>query len=310
RYSALTVFGLLPAALIGAELDGLLKQAAEAAAACRQPDPAENPGAFLGAVLGEAAIAGRDKATFVGTTQTPFGAWAEQLLAESTGKEGKGVVPVDGEAAGPAEVYGDDRLFLTIGDENRLRPFVSLPDVRRYALGDAFFTFEFATAVAGHVLTIQPFDQPNVQEAKDRTAEALESDEAGVQTLTPLDELLDGIRPGDYVAIQAFVPSRSDLLARLQQVRLRIRDRFRVATTLGLGPRYLHSTGQLHKGGPDTGVFMQVFGDPVEDRAVPGQPYTFGSLIAAQAAGDLAALRDRGRRAGRVRLDELVAWGG
>ena len=322
RYSALTVFGLLPAALIGADLDTLLKKAADAAAACRRRDPVDNPGAWLGAVLGEAVLAGRDKLTFdeiravadyagMDPTQLPslaaLGPWLEQLFAESTGKDGTGIVPVDGEPPARGVPYEDDRLFLSLMNE-AARPSVVLPYHEPEHLGHAFFTLEFATAVAGHVLAIQPFDQPNVQEAKDRTAEVLASGHVPEEPPTPVDDLLSTVRPGDYVALQAFVPQRGDLFDALQAVRTRIRDRFPVATTLGIGPRYLHSTGQLHKGGPDTGVFLQVFADPTQDREIPGEPYTFGGLIAAQAAGDLAALRSRGRRAGRVGLEELLGW--
>jgi transaldolase/glucose-6-phosphate isomerase len=322
RYSALTEFGLVPAALIGADLDGLLDQAAAAAEACGPEVPIEqNPGAVLGAILGEAARAGRDKCTITvdgtlgdtrGDARPPLqlGAWIEQLLAESTGKEGKGILPVDLEPSGPPRAYGDDRLFLALEVTPDLTPFLTLRGERPQELGRSMFVLEFATAVAGHVLGIHPFDQPDVQSAKDRTAQMLARGEAAPEAETDPGELLASARPGDYVAIQAFVPPSGETGTALQAVRARIRDLLRVATTLGYGPRYLHSTGQIHKGGPNTGVFVQVFDEPKEDRPIPGQEFTFGQLIAAQAAGDLAALRERGRRAARVSREALSAWKG
>ncbi|MGH2723377.1 MAG: glucose-6-phosphate isomerase [Actinomycetota bacterium] len=310
RYSALTAFGLLPAALLGVDLDALVDEAEWAAEACRAaPAEGRNPGAFLGAMWGEAVAAGRDKLTLTGPEGlAPAGAWVEQLVAESTGKDGTGILPVDDEPPGPAESYGDDRVFLGIGERPATEPWAALSLDRAESLGGAFFVLEFATAVAGHILGIQPFDQPDVQSAKDRTAEVL-AGEVPDEPDGDLDALLGSVRPGDYVAIQAFVPPSEEAWAELQAARARIRDRLGVATTLGYGPRYLHSTGQLHKGGPNTGVFVQVFEEPKEDREVPGEAFTFGRLIAAQAAGDLAALRGRGRRAARVSRDALVAWG-
>jgi transaldolase/glucose-6-phosphate isomerase len=322
RYSALTEFGLVPAALIGADVDGLLDEAAAAAAACGPDVPIEeNPGAVLGAILGEAARAGRDKCTItvdgtvrdeVGDAPPPLqlGAWIEQLLAESTGKEGRGILPVDLEPSGLPDAYGDDRLFLGLEVTPDLAPYVTLRGERPQHLGRSMFILECATAVAGHVLGIQPFDQPDVQSAKDRTAQVLEGGDIPPERETDPGEVLASVRPGDYVAIQAFVPPSDETGRELQAVRARIRDRFRVATTLGYGPRYLHSTGQFHKGGPATGVFLQVFDEPKEDRPIPGRDFTFGQLIAAQAAGDLAALRERGRRAARVPREALLAWNG
>ena len=308
RYSALTAFGLLPAALIGADLETLLRSGAEAAAACGGSVGIHaNPGAVVGAILGEAVgAADRDKLTLriaepVGT----LGAWIEQLVAESTGKDGTGIVPVADEPGKPRP--SDDRLFLSLGEEVPPEPWVRLPLGTPEDLGAAFFVLEFATAVAGHVLGIHPFDQPDVQAAKDRTQEVLASGEIPAEPPADLDELLGSVRPGDYVAIQAFVAPGSALRTSLHEARGRIGQRLGVPTTLGYGPRYLHSTGQLHKGGPNTGVFVQVIEEPAEDRPIPGQPFTFGRLLAAQAVGDLAALRERGRRAGRVPLDALVA---
>jgi glucose-6-phosphate isomerase len=308
RYSALTAFGLLPAALIGADLDSLLGSAAEAAASCGGAHPARaNAGAALGAVMGEAALAGRDKLTIHAAGPVgSIGAWLEQLVAESTGKEGSGVVPVDLEPHMTSP--GSDRLHLSLSAGTPPEPWAGVPLGEPEALGALVFVLEFATAVAGHVLGIHPFDQPDVQAAKDRTAEALKGPSPAVKE-GDLDELLGSVRPGDYVGIQAFVAPSDDMWGRLQSARGRIGERLGVATTLGYGPRYLHSTGQLHKGGPPGGVFVQVLEEPREDREIPGAGYTFGRLIAAQAAGDLAALRERGRRAERVSLDALVSWG-
>jgi transaldolase/glucose-6-phosphate isomerase len=307
RYSALTVFGLLPAALIGADLEALLALGARAGAACGPGENVSaNPGAVLGAIAGEAALAGRDKLTLTATG--PLGAWIEQLVAESTGKEGRGILPVDGEPPAALNAYGADRLFLSLDGRPPGEPWVRLPLGAPSELGAAFFVLEFATAVAGHVLGIHPFDQPDVQAAKDRTEEVLRAGRIPGQRTEDLDGLLVGLRPGEYAAIQAFVAPGETAWEGLQAARARIRDRFGVATTLGYGPRYLHSTGQLHKGGPNTGVFVQVLEGPHEDRPIPGQSFTFGRLMEAQAAGDLAALRERGRRAARVALDDLLNW--
>jgi transaldolase/glucose-6-phosphate isomerase len=311
RYSALTVFGLLPAALIGADLDVLLASAGRAAAACGPAVAVDaNPGAVVGAIAGEAARGGRDKLTLHLDGATPIGAWIEQLVAESTGKEGTGIVPVDAEPPAAMHAHGTDRMFLSLGGQPKGEPWARLPLGEPAELGAAFFLLEFATAVAGHVLGIHPFDQPDVQRAKDRTAEALDRGELPAEPPGDLDEAMAEVRPGDYVAIQAFLAPSEATWDRLQAARGRIRDRLGVAATLGYGPRYLHSTGQLHKGGPDTGVFLQVTDEPAEDRPIPGRPFTFGRLIFAQAAGDLAALRERGRRVSRVTTEDLVAWSG
>lgn len=322
RYSALTEFGLVPAALIGADLDGLLDHAAAAAEACGPDVPVgENPGALLGAALGEAALAGRDKCTIgafgvrlIGTppelafSPAPLGSWIEQLLAESTGKDGRGIVPVDREPAGSD--LGADRFLLALGVAPTEFLGAALEVAEPVQLGRVMFVLEFATAVAGHVLGIHPFDQPDVQSAKDRTTEVLQRGPVPEEGERDPAELLALVRPGDYVAIQAFVAPSDEAWERLQEARRRIGERLGVATTLGYGPRYLHSTGQLHKGGPDTGVFIQVFDEPKEDRLIPDREFTFGQLIAAQAAGDLAALRERGRRAARVPREALLAWNG
>jgi len=321
RYSALTAFGLVPAALIGLDLDAVLGSAREAASACGpEVPPVRNPAAVLGAAMGEATLAGRDKLT-LGVFHRPdvpggqhhlepLGAWVEQLVAESTGKDGTGILPVDGERFGSEDAYGEDRLFVTLDEPPTLEPWLALEVGSPENLGRAFFVWELATAVAGHVLGIHPFDQPDVQAAKDRTGELLEKGEVPDEPPGDLDALLESVRPGDYVAIQAFVAPSDGNWGILEEARMRIRDRLRVATTLGFGPRYLHSTGQLHKGGPETGVFVQVLEEPARDLPLPGRPFTFGTLLGAQAAGDLAALRDRGRRVGRVRLEDLGSWRG
>jgi hypothetical protein len=244
-----------------------------------------------------------------------FGCWAEQLLAESTGKEGTGAVPIEGESLGPPGMYGEDRLFVTLGGAGRGpivgwleragHPVVRLPFEGPHGLGAEMFRWEFATAVAGAVLGINPFDQPDVQAAKDATAKVLAAGEVPEVDPGDLGALVDGVRSGHYAAIQAYLPRDEETRARLQAVRLRIRDETRLATTVGFGPRFLHSTGQLHKGGPPTGLFVQVVDPPAEDAALPGEGHTFGELLAAQAAGDLEALRARGRRAVRVTLAEL-----
>ncbi len=314
RYSALSYFGLVPATLIGADIDVLLDRAHEMLHACHHcVPPEENPGAWLGAALGEAALAGRDKLTLVLPGEiASFGYWIEQLIAESTGKEGTGIVPVEGEALGAPKAYGKDRLFVAIGEHAGLdeleragQPVVRLTYRDRSQLGAEFFRWEFATAIAGHVLGINPFDQPNVQEAKDATARVLREGVTEAPATPSLAAVREQVHPGDYIAIQAYLPRNAETEARLRAARMKLRDRYRVATTVGFGPRYLHSTGQLHKGGPNTGVFIQIVGDDVLDVEIPGSSYTFGELKRAQALGDLQSLLARGRRVARAGLDEL-----
>jgi transaldolase/glucose-6-phosphate isomerase len=318
RYSALSYFGLVPAALAGVPIGALLDRAAGMRRGCHTCVPvADNPGAWLGAVLGEAAAAGRDKLTLVLPKElASLGTWIEQLVAESTGKQGQGILPVEGEPLGPPERYGDDRLFVVIGEPNdgaaldalalAGHPVVRLPYDGPEQLGAEFFRWEFATAIAGHVLGVHPFDQPNVQEAKDATARGLAGETVDESTPTAA-EVLATVTPGDYVAILAYVPRNEENDRWLQAARIAIRDRYRVATTVGYGPRFLHSTGQLHKGGPPSGVFLQLVGEDEVELPIPGTGYDFGTLKRAQAAGDLASLQALGRRVARVTEQELRA---
>jgi glucose-6-phosphate isomerase len=316
RYSALSYFGLVPAALIGAPVHAILDRAEEMQCASERLVPAaQSPGATLGAVMGECARGGRDKLTLVLPREiASFGNWVEQLIAESTGKEGRGVVPIVGEPLGPPEVYGEDRVFVAIGEHDGLdalervgHPVVRLAYEDREQLGGEFFRWEMATAVAGHVLGINAFDQPNVQEAKDATREILASGSVEDPGTDDLGALLKEVGAGDYVAILAYLDRTPETEEVLERARVAIRDRLRVATTTGFGPRFLHSTGQLHKGGANNGVFIQITdGARSRDLPIPGQPFTFGTLIDAQALGDLRSLRNRGRRVARVRLEQLT----
>jgi transaldolase / glucose-6-phosphate isomerase len=285
RYSALSAFGLVPAALMGVDVARLLDRAEEMRQACRLAEG--NPGLELGLSLGEGWRGGRDKVCF--GSPHGFGLWIEQLLAESTGKDGRGLVPVpDGPAEGPDVQAREVRLESP------------------YELGQEFFRWEFATAIAGSIMGVNPFDQPDVQAAKDRTDALLGAGrEPDLEADGSLEELLASARPGeDYVAIQAFVdPEREHdlepLVARAEATGC--------VVTTGLGPRYLHSTGQLHKGGPDTGVFVQVVDDLGGGEVpIPGRDLGFRRLIAAQAAGDFEALKERGRRVTRVPLEEVL----
>ncbi|MBA3740897.1 MAG: transaldolase [Chloroflexi bacterium] len=343
RYSALTVFGLVPAALNGIDLDGLLARARRMADACRTADAGANPGLRLGALLGESALAGRDKLTILTSPRlAAFGDWAEQLIAESTGKAGKGIVPIVGETVAELAEYGDDRCFVHLRFADESDPAMSALADEEIVLdgpldiGAEFVRWEVATAVAGIVLGIDPFDQPNVQESKDATKELLTAfrtngslpqagplvSEAGISVTadpitlgdTPVTvdgavrQLLDLLQPGrDYFAILAYLPPDPAVAERLQRIRDRVRQAHGVATTLGFGPRFLHSTGQLHKGGPDTGVFLQLTADPAKDLPIPGWDESFGTLIAAQALGDLVSLQRRGRRALRLHFADLEA---
>lgn len=363
RYSALSYFGLVPAALMGLDINRLLASAETMVRSCGpEVAAAENPGVQLGAIMGECAKLGRDKLTIATDEKiAALGLWIEQLVAESTGKEGRGLLPVQGETLGMPQVYDADRLFvwITLPDETPQtkqrfedlivagHPLVQRQLTNRYDLGAEFFLWEFATAVAGWCLGINPFDQPNVQESKDATKELLDyfktngrlqdqdpivsedgltvfASERTRQTL-PRDSIVGTLRafiattrPGDYIALLDYIEETPEIEKALQEIRTLLRDKTRCATTTGYGPRFLHSTGQLHKGGPDTGVFMQITAADKVDLPIPGEPYTFSILKQAQALGDFRSLSAHGRRAIRVdlgsealvgikRLQELLA---
>jgi transaldolase/glucose-6-phosphate isomerase len=342
RYSALSVFGLVPAALIGVDIHRVL----DGAWAMHESTGAEaSVAAFaLGAAIGELAREGRDKLTITTSpTLSAFPAWIEQLVAESTGKDGKGIVPVVGEPLGRPNVYGADRFFVHLSTreddgkahrgwrrqtrdgellvklEEAGHPVARIGLQDRTLLGQEFFRWEVAVAAAGSVLEIHPFNQPDVQLAKQLAKEAMARRGAtsesgwddGIETFAVDDEalrhrlqaVLDSASPGDYVGIQAYLTPSPRTGAALGACRLAIRDRHRLATTLGFGPRFLHSTGQLHKGGANNGIFVQIVDHLGEPLPVPETDYTFGALIRAQAMGDARALRQRGRRVLRVRLE-------
>jgi glucose-6-phosphate isomerase len=317
RYSALSLFGLVPALLAGADVEALLGSASAMSDRLRASVTA-NPAARLAATIAAGVREGRDKLTIVvPEAQATFGLWLEQLLAESTGKDGTGVVPVVGEPLAGPEAYGDDRLFVALGVDTHARELESLARAGHPVsvlpfegdfvdLGGQVLLWELATALVGALLGIQPFDQPDVAAAKAATAEVLAGGPPSIDA-TPLDDLLAGVGPGDYLAIQAFVDPGAPEVAAIERARVALRDRLRVATTVGLGPRFLHSTGQLHKGGPGTGVFVQVVGEDPDDVPIPEAGHGFSTLKRAQADGDLVTLLDRGRRAGRVELAELLA---
>jgi transaldolase / glucose-6-phosphate isomerase len=360
RYSALSDLGLAPAAIMGLDVSRLLDRAnamAQRSAAC--VPSRENPGVVLGILLGVLARHGRDKVTIVASPGiASFGAWLEQLLAESTGKRGKGLIPVDGEAPGPPAAYGDDRVFVDLrlegspdaGHDRALdalaaagHPVIRIALNDPYDIGQEFFRWEMATAVAGVMIGINPFDQPDVEASKietrrlttayeqtgalpaeqpflvvDRLAffadpenvRAIERAMAGERSVSScLRALLARVTPGDYVALLAYVDRHADYDNRLRAIRHGIRERNRAATCVGFGPRFLHSTGQAYKGGPNTGVFLQITCDDASDLPVPGRTYTFGTVKAAQAQGDFAVLAARGRRALRVHLGRDVAAG-
>jgi transaldolase/glucose-6-phosphate isomerase len=282
RYSALSPFGIVPAVLMGVDASRLLERAQEMREACRSGEG--NPGYELGSRFGTGWQEGRDKIC-IAEAPGDFGLWAEQLIAESTGKHGKGLVPAPGESPDGA-------------DRQAARPELRDP----YALGAEFFRWEFAIAVAGAYLEINPFDQPDVQAAKDKTNEVLATGkEPQLESEGSIQELLAQAREGDYVCVQAFVDPATDL----DPLVTRLRRESGLVVTHGYGPRYQHSTGQLHKGGPNTGLFLQLIDDPGDELPIPGKPFGFRRLIRAQAAGDLETLKERGRRVARVRLEDL-----
>jgi glucose-6-phosphate isomerase len=341
RYSALTYVGLVPASLIGLDLDALLASAVAMLGACREPDPASNPGVSLGLAIGTLAKGGRDKLTFLTDEAiSSLGAWVEQLIAESTGKHGVGIVPIDLEPLGPVEAYAADRAFVRIslvggdrsepdGARDRLadvleaagHPVIRIELADPIDVGAEFIRWEVATAIAGAVLGIDPFDQPNVEEAKQLTRDLLDRRERGERDATAppapvasgdglvlhgdaalrltssdggvVQELARHLarrRQNAYLCMQAFIAPSPDRDAAMARIRTLLRDRTARATTAGYGPRFLHSTGQLHKGGAPIGWFLQLTADHPVDRPIPGWGYTFGELIDAQAAGDFAAI--------------------
>lgn len=356
RYSALSYFGLVPAATMGIDLKAVLSTAEEMVEACASSVPArENPGVGLGVIFGALAQRGRDKITIITSPGlASFGLWAEQLIAESTGKEGKGLVPVANEPVRAPAVYGDDRVFVYLrlatdrtatldqkvdALEKAGQPVIRLQMDDKNAIAAEFFRWEFAIAVAGALIGINPFDQPNVQESKDNTkrvlqayqvegkfstgAPAWESSKFAVRS-SPQGERAKHLRenlaaffklvkPGDYVALMAYLEQTGRSDAAFEEIRIAVRDALKVATTLGYGPRFLHSTGQLHKGGPNTVLALQITGEDAVDVPVPGENYTFGALKHAQAIGDWQALETHGRRALQIhlkrgaRLEEIVA---
>jgi glucose-6-phosphate isomerase len=327
RYSVLSYFGMVPAAIMGINIPRLIERANTMRERCRE-NSSHNTGGYLGTVMGTLALKGRDKLTIV--TSPPiqgFGLWVEQLIAESTGKEGKGIVPVVGEPKLELEYYSDDRLFIYIRLkdsagaetdnwikqlEDSGRPAVTLEMEDSYDLGAEFFRWEFATAVAGAVLGINPFDQPNVQSAKKATEDTLQDyQRTGKLALAEVDKsedsFLSGAGEGDYLAVLAYLPQSGETDKVLTGFRLRVARKYKIATMAGYGPRYLHSTGQLHKGGANKGHFILVTADHGSDLPIPGRPYTFGVLADAQAVGDAQALRSSGRHLSGLRLSRDAA---
>ncbi|MEY2395677.1 MAG: glucose-6-phosphate isomerase [Acidobacteriaceae bacterium] len=360
RYSALSNFGMVPAAVIGLDTKKFLDRTQEMVRACGSAAPVEeNPGAVLGIILGTAAQSGRDKVTIITSPDiSDLGAWLEQLLAESTGKVGKGIIPVDRERIAAPEVYGTDRVFVYVHTEHATdvvvdakvaalekagHPVVRISMADVYDLGAEFFRWEIATAVAGSILGINAFNQPDVEASKIATrnltseyekngslpAEKPVLEDSGVKLFTDeknsfalakaaagdkslagyLKAHLNRIRTGDYFAVLGYIQMNAEHEKSLQTIRHAVRDKKQVATCLGFGPRFLHSTGQAYKGGPNSGVFLQVTCDDALDLPVPGQKYTFGVVKAAQARGDFQVLIDRGRRALRVHLGRDVNAG-
>ncbi|MBI2852886.1 MAG: bifunctional transaldolase/phosoglucose isomerase [Chloroflexi bacterium] len=324
RYSVLSYFGLVPGALIGIDARLLLDRADNMREGCASCMPqAENPGCWLGACLGALALKGRNKLTLVTSPSiTSFGLWVEQLIAESTGKDGKGIVPIVGEPLAAPDCYGDDRLFIYLRlqtDDNSTtdaavskiraagQPVVTLEIEDLYDLGAEFFRWEFATAVAGAGLGIHPFNQPDVQQSKNATERILK--EVAVSGHVPrlenvgsLNDLLAEAGPGKYLAVMAYLQQTMEMDAALNDLRRKVLEQYHIATTVGYGPRFLHSTGQLHKGGPNTGLFIQLTGEHRKDVPIPGEPYTFGAVVDAQALGDFEALRANGRAVIRVHM--------
>ena len=325
RYSVLSPFGLVPAVLAGVDIERLLDRAQALAERSTADTPtAENPAAWLGAFMAATTLGGRDKLTLITSPLlASFGLWVEQLIAESTGKEGSGIVPIAGEPIADADAYGDDRAFVYLrveGDQNadvdvlteRLagagHPLVRFNIADAYDLGAEFFRWEFATAVAGALLDIQPFDQPNVQAAKDATGRMLDEYKETGELPAPvavgqIADLLGQAATGDYFAIMAYAQETPGVDSAVGVLRKKVMERYKIATTFGYGPRFLHSTGQLHKSGPNSGLFLQLTVDH-EELEIPSEPFGFRTLISAQAMGDHQALVEGQRRVIRVHLGE------
>ncbi len=331
RFSALTHFGLVPAALVGQDVGSLVEEGSRMRRLCGPGvAPDANPAASLGAAIGAMSLAGRDKLTLV-TSPGMFGfsLWVVQLVAESLGKDGKGVIPVAGEPLVDPDLYGDDRLFIYLrldGDDNdstdralggvgdRGHPVITLRMQTRQELGAEFFRWELAVAIAAAVIGVNPFDQPDVQMSKDRTGDILSGPRGGLDLSAgahPIDEgawelarLLGCSRAGDYLGILAFLPHAGGVEGALRKLREKVVRRYRLATTIGHGPGYLHSTGQVHKGGPGSGIFLLLTAPHQEDTAIPGEPYTLGEVTDADSLGDLGALGQLGRRLVHVRLPD------
>lgn len=326
RYSALTMFGLVPAALVGVDLERLLDAAETMASRSGSNVTASaNPGLRLGAAMGELALAGRDKLTFlVSSTLRAFPDWMEQLVAESTGKDGKGIVPIAGEPLGDPGEYGEDRVFVSYhidgepapGTDGLVaagHPVISISLATAYEISAEMFRAEMATAAAGSVLGIHPFNQPDVQLAKTLARGAMETEDGAaepIEVVRPAEpgflgsirEFLSTVDTGDYIGLQAYVPRNAENENVLRRLRTRLRARTGAATTVGFGPRFLHSTGQLHKGGANNGVFIQIVDEPSSDVPVPEVDYSFGKIIRAQADGDYRAMLGRDRRILRIDL--------
>ena len=325
RYSVLSYFGLVPGELIGLDISLLLQRADKMGKGCGPGlSRLDNHCSWLGACIGTMALKGRDKLTLITSPSVrSFGLWVEQLIAESTGKEGKGIIPVAGEPLASPGHYGNDRFFVYLRlktDNNSAidvavnairasgQPVIILEMTDKYDIGAEFFRWELATAVAGAVIGINPFNQPNVQQAKDATERFLKAFSSLATYLPPLEgtgllrDLLTKAVPGRYFAIMVYLPQTPSLDNALAELRQRVMERYHIATTLGYGPRFLHSTGQLHKGGTNSGLFLQLTASHQTDVSIPGVPYTFGNVADAQALGDREALRANGREVASIRL--------
>lgn len=324
RFSGLSLFGLVPAALMGADIKGFVESVDSMRNRCKpEKSSVENPGVLLGTTMGSLALKGIDKLTLITSPSLEdFGLWVEQMIAESLGKENSGIIPIANEPRLQPETYAKDRLFIHLnleGDEvseieeflqsmeNLNHPIIRLNLTGLEDLGSELFRWAFATAIAGHLLGVNPFDQPSVQAAKDFTEKELaEYKLNGVLLSTQSDSTMENLlihaSPGDYLALLSYLPESAAIDTILCEIRTVIQNHYKIATTAGYGPRYLHSTGQLHKGGPDTGLFVQFVTNPSLDLDIPGAGYTFGLLAEAQARGDIRALQEQGRRVIRVTL--------